>query len=223
MMIATMLFAIALDGYEPTASYKKVNVEGFTVRISAKLSADAKTLTPALDLLKSELKEVVELVPLRQVNVLRKIPIWMELNNPDFPCACYHPDVGWLKEHNYNPEKENGVEISNARTFVEWVNLNQPLMVLHELAHGYHDLEFGYDDAYIEACYKNAMANHLYDLVAHNRGGTRKGYASTNPMEYFAELSEAWFNGNDYFPFNRSELESHDPAGYALMKRVWSK
>ena len=38
-----------------------------------------------------------------------------------------------------------------------------------------------------------------------------------NEIEYLAEISEAFFGENDYYPFNRSDLESHDPQGYALL------
>ncbi|MDA0685128.1 MAG: T9SS type A sorting domain-containing protein, partial [Bacteroidetes bacterium] len=35
--------------------------------------------------------------------------------------------------------------------------------------------------------------------------------------EYLAEISEAFFGRNDYYPFTRSDLVSHDPKGYALL------
>ena len=47
------------------------------------------------------------------------------------------------------------------------------------------------------------------------------GYALTNAKEYFAELSEAYFGRNDFYPFTRKELEKHDPAGYRLMRETW--
>ena len=39
---------------------------------------------------------------------------------------------------------------------------------------------------------------------------------------YFAELSEAYFGTNDFYPFVRAELKEHDPRGYALMEKAWS-
>ena len=32
-------------------------------------------------------------------------------------------------------------------------------------------------------------------------------------MEYFAELSEAYFGTNDFYPFVRGELQTTRPAG----------
>ena len=42
-----------------------------------------------------------------------------------------------------------------------------------------------------------------------------------NAKEYYAELTEAYFGKNDFFPFTRSDLEKHDPVGYQLMESTW--
>jgi Mlc titration factor MtfA (ptsG expression regulator) len=43
----------------------------------------------------------------------------------------------------------------------------------------------------------------------------------TNPMEYFAETTEAFFSRNDFFPFTRDELKQHDPEMEKLLARLW--
>ena len=48
-----------------------------------------------------------------------------------------------------------------------------------------------------------------------------RAYAMDNPMEYFAETSEAFFSRNDFFPYNRAELKQHDPDVYALLGELW--
>ena len=40
--------------------------------------------------------------------------------------------------------------------------------------------------------------------------------------EYFAELTEAYFGQNDWFPHNREELRNYDPRGYKMIEEVWS-
>ena len=44
----------------------------------------------------------------------------------------------------------------------------------------------------------------------------------TNPQEYFAESTEAFFGRNDFFPFTREELRRHDPEMAKLLERVWT-
>ena len=41
--------------------------------------------------------------------------------------------------------------------------------------------------------------------------------------QYFADLTEAYFGKNDFFPFNREDLKKYDPTGYQLMKTVWGQ
>jgi hypothetical protein len=96
-------------------------------------------------------------------------------------------------------------------------------MILHELAHAYHILVFGDSNSGIEAVYQQAVASRLYESVYYIKGGKRKAYALTNAKEYFAELSEAYFGKNDFYPFTHTQLKKHDPVGYQMMEQVWGK
>ena len=84
----------------------------------------------------------------------------------------------------------------------------------------------GFDNAEIKAAYERAKASGSYDKVerwfGNGRPNTReRAYALTNPMEYFAETTEAFFSRNDFFPFTRKELHRHDPEMETLLERVW--
>lgn len=222
-MIAALCFSIGLSGFvhEPSSSYSKSKVQGFSVWVS-EAARKSEATKPALAKLEDQLKLVVAAVPRTALPTLRKVKIFIEDNNPGFPCACYHPSAEWLKQNGYNLDKVDSVEISNTTNFVEWVDLNQPYMVLHELAHGFHDLKFGYGNAEIESVYQKALKSGRYDSVEHNLGGKKRAYALNNQMEYFAELSEAYFGRNDFQPFNRQELATFDPEGYALIEKWWA-
>jgi 5'-deoxynucleotidase YfbR-like HD superfamily hydrolase len=96
-------------------------------------------------------------------------------------------------------------------------------MTFHEFAHAYH-WRIGFDDPEIKAAYDAAMAAGLYQAVDYNMaadGKPVKAYAAGNEREYFAELSEAYFGLNDYFPFTRRQLKEYDPAGYAVVDKMW--
>ena len=101
--------------------------------------------------------------------------------------------------------------------------LKHPAVILHELAHAYHDQVLGFDEAEILKAYEAAMKEGNYEKVLLFNGETVRHYATTNHKEYFAEATEAYFYRNDFHPFVRAELQKHDPAGYALMERVWGK
>ncbi len=207
--------------HEPTESYAVRNMRGFTVRVSSAAMAHPKTTEPALRLLDEQLRGVLELTPDHTHETLRKVVFWVEQNNPGFPCACYHPGAPWLRDNGYNTDKEKGIEIANPEHFVLWVKRDQPMMVLHELAHAYHDLAVGYGNELIRSCYEQAKASGKYDSVMHVSGKKCEHYALTNDREYFAELTESYFGRNDFQPFKRNELKQFDPQGYSMIERLW--
>jgi hypothetical protein len=221
-MIALVVLQLAAAYvHEPFASYSHEDHRGFIVYVSAAARANTATTAPALALLDKQLQQIEKIVPSPALKTLRRIPIFLEQMNPDITCASYHHSRDWLREHDYIPEKCHAVEISNPKNYVDWIHLNQPFMTLHELSHGYHDLTVGHEDPYIAACWRNAVACGKYDSVKHNQGDMRKAYALTNPAEYFAELSEAYFGENDFYPFKRDELKKFDPKGYEMIERCW--
>jgi hypothetical protein len=133
---------------------------------------------------------------------------------------CYHPSREWLQENDFIPEKAGSIEIANAENFLTWT-LDQPWMVLHELAHAYHHKVIGYDHAELKQAFEHARSTGCYDSVLHVSGASRRAYALNNDQEYFAECTEAFFGTNDFYPFVRSELKQHDPQAYALLESLW--
>jgi hypothetical protein len=176
----------------------------------------------SLELLKFQLYQVVRRLPAPAVEKLRTIKLWLEEKNPETPCMAYHPAVEWLKEHGVNPEKAHCVEISNARNFLAW-SIEQPWMILHELAHAYHHqyLTDGFQNREIKAAFDKAMKAGRYKSVLKVTGSDAKAYATTNPMEYFAEATEAYFGTNDFYPFVRPELKKYDPDVFTLLGKLW--
>lgn len=205
------------------ATYQTKSIEGWTVLVNDRFLAGRPELAGrTLDLLRSQLAQVIRAVPPAAVADLRKIRIWVEEDEPHHPCMAYHPSAGWLREHGMSPEKARCVEIANARNFLDWSRV-QRWMVLHELAHGYHDqfVPGGFENKEVIAAYENAVETRLYERVARAGARPQKGYAATNHKEYFAELSEAYFGINDFYPFDRPELRHHDPAGYDVVLKLW--
>ncbi len=212
----------AKHNYDPTEQYEPRRVEGWKLLINKRFLADEQRelRVKTLRVLGEQLFQISRVVPAAALAKLRTISIWVELKEPHHPCMCYHPDAKWLREHDMNPDKARGVEVANARNFNNWT-LQQPWMVLHELAHGYHHQVLDFDNAEIQACYDAAVHDKLYDSVLNVRGGKSRHYALNNAKEYFAEMTEAYFGTNDFYPFVRAELQHVDPRMYALLEKVW--
>lgn len=210
------------ERYDSIEQYRERRIEGWTVLVNRRLlTKDNQDLCDrTLKLLGVQLYQVTRVVPVKAVAKLRKISIWVELAHPRHPCMCYHPSADWLREHGMNPKKAGAVEIANAKNFLAWTR-QQPWMVLHELAHGYHHQVLGFDNAEVRACYDAAVAAKSYQSVLHANGCKERAYALTNDKEYFAEATEAYFGTNDFYPFVRAELKQHDPRMHDLLEKVW--
>ncbi len=205
------------------AVYPRRMLAGFTVLVHPEVLQHEKEAAATLAELESQLQQVQRVIPREPLARLQKLRIWIEWEKKKKGAAEFHVSAQWLKKNGYNPDKVGAMEINNARNFLAWSQRDQPWMVLHELAHGYHYLVLGVDHPDIRAAYKQAKERKLYQDVAYIRGGTRKAYALTNPQEYFAELSEAYFGKNDFFPFTRAELARHDPVGFQVLDKVWNQ
>jgi dipeptidyl-peptidase-4 len=200
-------------------------IEGWTVSVDPSLlSGEHQELgTQALKMLANHLQRIVILVPEKQLTELRKIGIWLERDHP-LKSMQYHPDLDWLVENGYDPRLVKKVHIPSADELLSRQQmLKHPAVILHELAHGYHDQVLGFEDAGILAAYDKAMKAGIYEKSLLYTGEIVKHYATTNHKEYFAESTEAYLYHNDFYPFVRAELKIHDPTMYAEMERVWGK
>jgi hypothetical protein len=203
-------------------------VSGWTLHVNRALFATNEAATArAIELLSAQLEEIVRRVPRAAVAELRKVPLWMSPEYPgQTPRAEYHPDAGWLRGHGRDPALAKAVEFTNVRIF-EPETRRMPNFALHELAHAYHDrvLPGGFNNAAIKAAYKRAKSSAICERVEQRLGDGRSGhgraYAMTDPQEYFAESTGAFFSTNDFFPFTREELRRFDPGMFALLERLW--
>jgi hypothetical protein len=209
--------------FVPSTKYATTRVAGWTVRVNRELLTTQSELgSNALALLVVKLREITNTVPPRAGAALQRVPIWLGVNDGHAPCAEYHPSKDWLVKNGYNPDKAKCVEIGNARKFIDWTP-RQPMMLLHELAHAYHDQVLGFDDARIRQRFERAKSARSYESVERNNGRSERAYALTDHKEYFAEATEAFFGTNDFYPFTREELRKHDREIHDLLAEVWAR
>jgi len=200
-------------------------VHGWTVHLNDLLWADDPQATSAmLDLLAIQLDRVADAVPPKALRQLRKVPIWVnQLYDGVRPTAEYHPNPGWLKNNDRDPAMAKAVEITNVATFPA-DDHRMPYLLLHELAHAYHDRVLGFNQPKILAAYQKAKKSGTYDKVKRFTGKTTKiakAYAMADHKEYFAETTEALFGKNDFYPFTRDELQKHDPGMHLHLIELW--
>jgi dipeptidyl-peptidase-4 len=201
-------------------------LEGWTIKIDPKLLSGKgiEVGTNALEALANHLQRVKYIVPKDQLARLRELPIWLELDNPELGNMQYHPDRGWLLAHGHDPRLVKHVHIPRAKNlFASHMWAKHPYVVLHELAHSYHDQVLTFDHPEIVTAYKNAKEKGIYEDVLLYTGRRVRHYGLNNHKEYFAEATEAYFGVNDFYPFVRAELREHDPGMFAIMEKFWGK
>jgi hypothetical protein len=221
LLAALLLYASpGLARQQEKDEYLQRDTRGFTVQMRAD-ALKSPLLKPACDLLEQKLAELETVLPAEALARLRAIPFWMHAAR-DNGAMIYHPSRKWLEEHALNPDMARGVEISNMDHFIKWCSHEQPMMVLHELSHAYHDTVLGQNWAPLQTAFENAQKTGLYESVPYILSKEKKrAYALTDRSEYFAELSEAYFGKNDFFPYTRADLETYDPVGFAMVERAW--
>lgn len=201
------------------------NIEGWTVHIEPSLLEDgehAEEGERALTMLANHLQRIVILMPEEQLKKMQGLEIWIEHRHPELGGMQYHPSEGWLVGKGYDRRLAKKYHIPRAASlYSRGQMLKHPAVVLHELAHAYHDQVLSFDDPRVIAAYDNAMEHKLYDKVLLYTGQQVRHYAATNHKEYFSESTEAYFYRNDFYPFVRAELKIHDPVTHDLMEEIW--
>ncbi len=208
--------------------YTLYNLSGFTVYVEkTALSAHNADTQTAINLLQTKLTEISNFnLKASIVSKLKSVRIFMDWSIDPSGAMRYDPSKDWLVANGQPAEKEKSVAITNISNFIAWTKLNQPYMVWHELAHAYHHQALGWTYAPIVNAYNTAMSKKLYANVSYNPGGGlptyyRRAYAATNYMEYFSEISEAFFGRNDFYPFIKTDLQRYDTAGYNVATSIW--
>ena len=206
--------------------YEIYQLSGFEVKVEKRaLEINAPLTQKAIDRLEEDLQEIANLGLKHSIlESLQSVTIFLDWNTSS-RLAVYHPSLDWLVENGYAEEKFESVEIPSVGKFLGRTALNQPYIILHELAHAYHHQVLGPFNESVTEAYNNAISLGLYRDVSFETGTgiiiAPLAYAYTDEREYFAELTEAYFGWNAYFPFIKADLEIYDPTGFDLIEAAW--
>ena len=200
------------------------DIEGWKVHVEPALldGEHREEGAKALAMLANHLQRIKILLPAGPLEKMQKLEIWIEHSHPTLKSKQYHPSRDWLVANRHDPRLTRKVHIPQARDLLSREQmLKHPAVVLHELAHAYHDQILSFDHPEIIAAYEKAKAAGHYENVLAHTGKTVKHYGLTTRQEYFAEGTEAFFYRNDFYPFVRAELKAHDPALHDLLMKIW--
>ena len=225
--LLVVLFAVRGFAAEPgplPEMHTTRDIEGWTVRVDDRLLAgEAGAIGErALKLLTARLVAIATVVPEKPLAQLRAIPIELDLDYGNLRPMQYHPSAAWLKAHGYSETLAKCMHIPNAQEFLSpFENHRMPWVVLHELAHGFHDQVLGFDEPRIRAAWQKFSDKQKKVPVLTSPGALREHYACRDPKEFFAEMTECYFGSNDFYPFVTGELKQAEPEIFGLMVAIW--
>ncbi len=199
-------------------------IQGWTVRVDDRLFEEPnKQLGErCLVFLENKLSDICVVVPSEKLIKLKAVTIVMDLDHGKLGSMQYHPGKQWLIDNGYAADLVKCVHIPRAADLPTRRNINeQPWVILHELAHAYHDQVLGFDHPRVREAQERFKKSGHGDKTLLFDGSRVKHYGLTNPMEFFAEMTEAYFGVNDFFPFNKAELRENEPEIHTLMADIW--
>jgi hypothetical protein len=137
------------------------NIEGWTVHVDPTLLENGKHADEgkkALKMLANHLQRITILLPAEPLGKMKKMEIWIEHQHPELSAMQYHPGAAWLEGRGYDPRLAKKVHITRAADLSSRDQLlKHPAVILHELAHAYHDQILSFDDKKIIAAYDSAI------------------------------------------------------------------
>lgn len=236
-LILSFFAAVAVGSFahggEPAvpSGYERQVLEGFTVLVNKEVLAvgtDRFGRQP-LSVLERELNDLKRILHPQIVGVLQSVPIWAEWDrqdklSPGAVARYYGGAAEGLAKLGGDPRKANCVEVLTLRTLGEIRSPGtalQQIIILHEMAHVVQHRLLGWDNPELETTFRAARERKLYDGVNDRFGRRGRAYAATNAAEYFAEVSCAYLDSCNYFPFNNQQLRGYDAQGFAFVERVW--
>ncbi len=207
----------------PTAHTSRV-LEGWTVRIDDRLlSGEGAALGErALKVLHARLVAIALVAREPELAKLQAVTIQLDRDYGDLHTMQYHPSAGWLKGKGYAETLAKCVHVPSAERFLSPFDLHRmPWVILHELAHAYHDQVLGYDEPRLLAAWQKFRDGAKYRSVLTSYGAMREHYGVNNVKEFFAEMTESYLGSNDFFPFVAGDLKQAEPEVFGLLAEIW--
>jgi hypothetical protein len=217
-----------VDYRQPAREFVLTNAQGWVIWMARELAEEHPALArQAVARLDRKLADLCRLFPPPSHELLRRLPIFLMLgkesklggrdNGGEYIQWRSPRFFDWL-----DPRMGGCLIIHSARNYV-WLSDHWATQLLvHEFAHAWHLEQWPETQADILAAWEHARQQGLYENVPDVNGDrVARAYAAHNQLEYFAELSCAYFLRGEYAPFDRAALRTHDPVGTRILEKLW--
>jgi len=218
-----------VDFNHPPRDYVPRELHGWTVLVEKQLADEALQLSKTvLARLESKLAEMADTLPAAALPDLREVKIFVmygpkataggRTNGLEYFQAIAPRHHDWL-----DPRMGSSIVIYNAANYTTLSDLWATKALVHEFGHAHHLEHWPERRADIYDAWDRAVKAGLYRVVREkDKHAHFPNYAAQNHLEYFAELTAIYFAAANYFPYDRAGLKRYDPAGYALVEKLWN-
>ncbi len=204
--------------YEPTTGYRIKTLAGWQVYVHNSLlpgDEHADTGAEAIARLTDAMVRIKTWIPAGPLAKLLAVKIWLELDSTQGPYGGtsayqYHPGLDWLVDMDFNPDKHKCVEFGRAESLARRGKDQTATVLLHELAHAYHDQVLGFDHAEVKAAYRRAHEGTTYP---------EKDWVKSNHKEFFAGVTTRYFGTKE----ERDAVGQRDPILEKLLLAIWGR
>ena len=201
--------------YEPTTNYTVKTLAGWQVYVHKALlpgGAYAKTGVAAIESLTDAMERIKTWIPAGPLAKLQEVKIWLELDSTNGPYGRtsayqYHPGLDWLVDMDFNPDKHKCVEFGRGESLAKRGKDSTATVLLHELAHAYHDQVLSFNHTEIKAAYRRAVEGTAYP---------EKDWVKSNHKEFFAGVTTRYFGNKE----QRDDLAQRDPILEKLLVKA---
>ncbi|MGI6220202.1 MAG: hypothetical protein ACOYJE_10235 [Bacteroidaceae bacterium] len=153
---------------------------------------------------------------------------------PSAVTDAFRQDTVWVEAADFTIEYvgnalESGraacVVVGNLADYAAAVAANQPQLLVNRVAQLYFDRYMPQEKKLaVYQAYAQGRSEQYGSVYASNGVKLlrdRVPDAQRSVTLYFAELSEAYWGENDFYPFDYEELERYDPRGFAALQSVY--
>lgn len=217
-----------VDFNHPPRDYVTYTQQGWEVLVERQL-ADEDPVTAKATLVRVEKKlgEIAALLPPATLPDLRKLKVFIlygtkaKAGGRDSGLEYFRTDAP-THHHWLDARMGRSIVIFNAANYLKLTEQWALKSLVHEFGHAQHLEHWPEDHPNIYDAWKAAVKAGRYQTVCEEDKDTHfPNYAAQNHLEYFAELTAMYFVGANYFPRDRAGLKAYDPAGYALIEKLW--
>jgi len=217
-----------VDFNHPPREYVASQAHGWSILVEKQLVDEASELADkALARLKSNLDKMAGLFPKSALPDLRRVKVFLMYgprataggrgNGLEYFQRTAPKHYDWL-----DPRMGSSIAVFCAENYTQLSDSWALKSLVHEFAHAQHLEHWPEARADIYDTWERAVKAGLYQTVRpEDKDVFNPNYAARNHLEYFAELSAMYFVGVEYFPRDRAGLKAYDPAGYALIEKLW--